>query len=93
MDIAPDPRRGRDSAHDGMVRLMKMFGRVLARRGIAATNVTAGLALAQRDPKSSLRQALGKCVGCLRLGKVGCAQARQMFTRPGHIIPVSQTHK
>ena len=66
MDIAPDPSRGWDSAHDGMVRLMEMFGRVLARRGIATTNVTTGLALAKRDPKSPLRQALGTCAGSLR---------------------------
>jgi hypothetical protein len=66
MDIAPDPSGGRDSAHDRMLRLMEMFGRVLARRGIATTNVTAGLALAKRNPKSSFRQTLGTRIGSLR---------------------------
>jgi hypothetical protein len=54
MDIAPYPSRGRDSAHDGMSRLMEVLGRVLTRRGIATADVAARLALAQSYPKRTL---------------------------------------
>jgi hypothetical protein len=41
-----------------MLRIMEMFGGVLARRRIAAANVAAGSALAKSDPKGALGQAL-----------------------------------
>ena len=53
MDIAPYPSRGRDSAHDGMLRLMEMFGRVLACRGIATADMAARSALAKSNPNGS----------------------------------------
>ena len=70
MDIAPYPSRRWDSAHDCMLRLMKVPGRVLARRGIATADVAARLALAKRYPKSSLDQALFTRVGSSRWRKV-----------------------
>ena len=54
MDIAPYPGRRRDGAHHGMLRLMKMLGCVLAGGGIATADVAARLALAKRNPNSSL---------------------------------------
>jgi hypothetical protein len=41
MDEAPYPSRGRDGAHHRMLRLMKISGRMLARRGIATADVAA----------------------------------------------------
>ena len=70
MDIAPYPSRGRDSAHDGMLRFMEVLGRVLARRGIATADVAARLALAQSYPKRSLNQALFTRVGSSLRGEV-----------------------
>lgn len=90
MEIAPNPSRWRQRAHDRMLRLMEVFGRVLARRRVATADVTARLALAQRDPKSFLRQALRTCVRSLLWGEVRWAQARKMFTRHGHIILLLQ---
>ena len=54
MNIAPYPSRRRDSAHDRMLRLMEMFSRVLACRGIATANVAARLALAKSNPNGAL---------------------------------------
>jgi hypothetical protein len=70
MDIAPCPRCRRDSAHDGMLRLMEMFGCVPPRRGIATANMAARLALAKRNPNGSLGEALLAAVGSLLRGKV-----------------------
>jgi hypothetical protein len=50
MDVAPGPSRRRDSTHDRVLRLMEVFGRVLARRGITTANVTTRLALAKSNP-------------------------------------------
>jgi len=54
MHIAPYPSRRRNSAHDRMLGRMEMFGRVLAGRGIATTDMAARLALPKRNPNSSL---------------------------------------
>jgi hypothetical protein len=56
MDIAPGPSRRRDSAHDGMLGLMEVFGRVLAGRGIAAADVAARLTLAKSNPNGPLNE-------------------------------------
>ena len=53
MDIAPCPSCRWNSAHDRMLRLMEVFGRMLALRGITTANVAARLALAKRDPRPS----------------------------------------
>jgi sporulation-control protein spo0M len=66
MDIAPCPGRRRDCAHDRVVGRMKMLGRVLARRGIAAANVTARLALAKLYPNGSLNQTFLTSIGRFR---------------------------
>jgi hypothetical protein len=70
MDIAPYPSRGRDSTHDGMLCLMEVLGRVLARRGIATADVAARLTFAKSDPKRSLNQALFTRVGSSLRGEV-----------------------
>jgi hypothetical protein len=80
MDIAPCPTRRRDSAHDRMLCLMEVFGRMLAGRGIATANVAARLALPKRDPSSSLSQALLTRARCFLRWKVFCAESFQMFT-------------
>jgi hypothetical protein len=41
-----------------MLRLMEVFGRVLARRGIATANMTARSAFAKLYPNGAFRQAL-----------------------------------
>jgi hypothetical protein len=53
-----------------MVRFMEMFGRVLARGGIATADVAARLALAKRNPNSSFSQALFTGIGSSLPGKV-----------------------
>ncbi|HEU4478611.1 MAG TPA: hypothetical protein VFR80_08840 [Pyrinomonadaceae bacterium] len=58
MHIAPDPARRRNSAHHRMLRIMEMFGGVLAGGRITTTNVAARPALAKRDPQRALLQAL-----------------------------------
>ena len=52
--IAPDPGRRRHSTHHWMLRIMEMFGGVLARRRIATANVAARSAFAKSDPKGAL---------------------------------------
>jgi hypothetical protein len=63
MDIAPCPSRRRDSTHDGVLRLVKMLGRVLACRGIATADVAARLTLPESDPGHSLNEAFFTRVG------------------------------
>jgi hypothetical protein len=46
-----------------MLRIMEMFGGVLARRRIATANVAARLAFAKSDPKGALAQALLAGIG------------------------------
>ena len=70
MDVAPSPSGRRDSAHDGMLRLMEVFGRVLARRGIATADMAARLALAKSNPNSSLSKALLARTGSSLRGKI-----------------------
>jgi hypothetical protein len=56
-----------------MLRIMEMFGRVLARRRIATADVAAGSALAKSNPKSTLGQALLASIGSfLRREILGC---------------------
>src|SRR4026209_128639 len=55
--IAPDPGRWRHSAHHRMLRVVEMFGGMLAGRRIATADVTARSALAKSDPKCPLGQA------------------------------------
>lgn len=52
-----------------MLRLMEVFGRVLALRGITPANVAARLALAKLDPDRPLRQTLRACPGVFCGGK------------------------
>jgi len=67
MDITPYPRGRRHRAHDRVLGIMEVSGRVLARRGFVTTNVAARLALAKRNPNSSHTRmgfAAGKVLGC-----------------------------
>jgi hypothetical protein len=90
MHIAPDPGGRGNSAHHWMLRVMEMFGGVLARRRIATANVAAASALAKSNPKRALDQAfLAGVRSSLRREILGF-QPRQMFTRFGHRILRSQ---
>jgi hypothetical protein len=80
MDITPCPGRRWDSPHDGMLRLMEVFGRVLARGGIATANVAARLALAKSYPNRPLSYALLTRVGSFLCGKIFRGKPLQMFT-------------
>jgi len=53
-----------------MMRVVEVFGRVLARRRIATADMAARLALAQSYPKRSLNHALFTRVGSFGRGKV-----------------------
>ena len=48
MDVAPSPSGRRDSAHDGMLRLMECLVAGLPVEGIATADMAARLALAKR---------------------------------------------
>lgn len=51
IDITPAPIFPRlKRAHDGMVRMMEVFGGVLVGRTVAARDMSTGQALAQMDP-------------------------------------------
>jgi hypothetical protein len=80
VDVAPRPGGRRDGAHNRMLRLMEVFGRVLARRGIATADVAARLAFAQSNPKSSLGETLFACARSFLRREILYAQSFQMIT-------------
>ena len=86
MDIAPYPCRGRDGAHDGMLRLTKVLGRVLPTRRIAA-DMAARLAFAKRNPNRSLSRTFLARVESFLWRKILGLQPSQVFTRVFHHIP------
>ena len=79
--IAPGPLvAGFDRAHDRVVVFVEMLCGVFSWRRIATADVTAGHALAQMYPPSSLFEAFLAGIGRSRRWKIGFRKILEMFT-------------
>src|SRR3954471_21126224 len=59
VNVAPRPRRpGHDGSHHGMARRTEVLCRVLARRGVATSDVAARPALPELDPAGAQNEAI-----------------------------------
>jgi hypothetical protein len=84
VEIAPRPIGGRQRTHYRMARFMKMAGRMLPWRGIAATYMAACFAFAKRNPKISLFQTFLAGAGRARLWEIVFGKPLQVFTNVFH---------